>query len=412
LTRRYTRALSALALTLIGLGGSIAAAGPASAAGEVRAISFPVEGKVSYIDSFGAPRTGHTHQGQDIMGAKLLHLRAAATGTISYVSISATGGNMFVVKDAQGWEYWYLHVNNDTPGTDDGANPAAWIMAPGIAKGTKVTVGQFVGYLGDSGNAETTGSHLHFEIHKPDGTVINPYDSLKAADHSAPDGKWYVRNGLVGGAADVSFAYGRPGDTMLSCDWDGNGTDTPADVGGGAFRIRSANSTGAPTTTIAYGIASDKPVCGDWDGDGTDTIGIFRNGAYYLRNSNTAGPADLVIGYGDPGDRPVVGDWDGNGADTIGIFRGGAYYLRNTLTSGVADVSFAYGDPSDQPFVGDWNADGVDTIGIFRAGVWFLRNTNTTGVADFTFRYGDPRDMAVPGDYNGDGVDTVGVWRP
>jgi hypothetical protein len=44
-----------------------------------------------------------------------------------------------------------------------------------------------VSYVGDSGNAEHTGSHLHFEIHKPDGTIINPYKSLQAATKlSAP----------------------------------------------------------------------------------------------------------------------------------------------------------------------------------------------------------------------------------
>ena len=36
---------------------------------------------------------------------------------------TATQGNMLVLRDAGGWEYWYLHVNNDTPGTDDGLNP-------------------------------------------------------------------------------------------------------------------------------------------------------------------------------------------------------------------------------------------------------------------------------------------------
>ena len=35
--------------------------------------------------------------------------------------------------------------------------------------------------MGDSGNAEWTGSHLHFELHRPDGTKFNPYQSLLAA---------------------------------------------------------------------------------------------------------------------------------------------------------------------------------------------------------------------------------------
>jgi peptidoglycan hydrolase-like protein with peptidoglycan-binding domain len=35
--------------------------------------------------------------------------------------------------------------------------------------------------MGDSGNAENGGSHLHFEIRRPDGTAIDPYLSLIAA---------------------------------------------------------------------------------------------------------------------------------------------------------------------------------------------------------------------------------------
>jgi murein DD-endopeptidase MepM/ murein hydrolase activator NlpD len=75
----------------------------------------------------------------------------------------------------------YIHLNNDTPGTDDGANLRQHAFAAGIDKGSKVTAGQTVGFLGDSGNAEEAGAHLHFELHAPDGTVVNPYASLIAA---------------------------------------------------------------------------------------------------------------------------------------------------------------------------------------------------------------------------------------
>ena len=36
-----------------------------------------------------------------------------------------------------GWVYNYGHINNDTPGTDDGANPAQWRFAPGIVRGQR-----------------------------------------------------------------------------------------------------------------------------------------------------------------------------------------------------------------------------------------------------------------------------------
>src|SRR5437764_13201175 len=147
---------------------------PAHADG-VRSITFPVDGPVSFTDTFGAPRAGgRTHQGQDLMGTKLEREVAARDGVITYVKTAgagaeSNGGNMLVLRDSDGWEYWYIHINNDTPGTDDGANPAEWMFAPGIGKGSKVVAGQFLAYMGYTGDAETPGPHLPVEIRQPDG---------------------------------------------------------------------------------------------------------------------------------------------------------------------------------------------------------------------------------------------------
>jgi len=149
-----------------------------------RRIQFPVEGSVSYSDDFGAARAGgRTHEGNDLMGTKLQHELAAVDGTVTFVRSDSSGssGNMLTITDAEGWRYVYIHINNDTPGTDDGANPATYRFAPGITKGTKVKQGQFIAYLGDSGDAESTGPHLHFEIRRPDNTAIDPYTSLRLA---------------------------------------------------------------------------------------------------------------------------------------------------------------------------------------------------------------------------------------
>jgi len=49
--------------------------------------------------------------------------------------------------------------------------------------GAHVKAGQFVAYMGDSGDAETTVPHLHFEIRLggPNGDRTNPYPTLKSA---------------------------------------------------------------------------------------------------------------------------------------------------------------------------------------------------------------------------------------
>ena len=134
-------------------------------------ITFPVDGQVHYSDDFGDCREGCTrhHDGNDLLGAKLMHEVAANAGTIAWVHDGNTGtaGNMLQLTGNDGWVYWYIHINNDTPGTDDGKNDFQYAFAPGMAVGVHVTQGQFISYLGDSGDAESTGSHLHFEIRMP-----------------------------------------------------------------------------------------------------------------------------------------------------------------------------------------------------------------------------------------------------
>ncbi|MEA3020407.1 MAG: peptidoglycan LD-endopeptidase LytH, partial [Actinomycetota bacterium] len=139
-------------------------------------ITFPVMGSVHYSNDWAAPRAGHLHQGNDLMGAKLQPELAAENGVIRWVRDG--GSNMLSLRGESGFEYWYIHINNDTPGTDDGLNPPEFILAPGIHEGSKVVAGQFIAYMGDSGDAETTAPHLHFEMHEPDGTPVDPYWSL------------------------------------------------------------------------------------------------------------------------------------------------------------------------------------------------------------------------------------------
>ena len=51
----------------------------------------------------------------------------------------------------------------------------------GLTVGSRVRAGQVIAYMGDSGNAEASVPHLHFEIRRPDRTPANPYPSLVAA---------------------------------------------------------------------------------------------------------------------------------------------------------------------------------------------------------------------------------------
>ncbi len=153
----------------------------------VRSIRFPVAGAVSYYDDWAACRGGgecpRHHMGNDIIGVRLQPLLAATEGTIAHIVVDhPTAGWGFVITDGEGWDYRYYHVNNDTPGTDDAADDGLWRFAEGIKLGSKVTAGQVVAFMGDSGNSEYSVPHLHFEIHRPDGDPINPHVSLRLAE--------------------------------------------------------------------------------------------------------------------------------------------------------------------------------------------------------------------------------------
>lgn len=157
---------------------------PLSVFAEVRAITFPVAGTYSFRNDFHEPRDGgaREHLGIDIIAAKMTPVVAVTDGVITFIAIpQASWGYSITLRDSDGYSYRYLHLNNDTPGTDDGAGGESHAYAAGLHRGSTVTKGQIIGWVGDSGNAEATVSHLHFEIRAPDRTTINPYDTLFAA---------------------------------------------------------------------------------------------------------------------------------------------------------------------------------------------------------------------------------------
>jgi hypothetical protein len=145
-------------------------------------IIFPVQGGATFSDDFGDARSGHLHEGNDLMAPKMTPILAARGGTVIEAPTTepSYGYNISIAGD-DGYKYNYLHINNDTPGTDDGLGGPQNAYAPGIQAGAKVVQGQFIAWVGDSGNAESVASHLHFEIRLPDGSAIDPYPYLNAA---------------------------------------------------------------------------------------------------------------------------------------------------------------------------------------------------------------------------------------
>jgi hypothetical protein len=158
-------------------------AGTAHAASVPAVTAFPVVGNVNYIDDFGAPRPGGTHMGNDIMSIRHQPAVAFEGGTVEKWAHpnQAVPSCMLVLHGGSGMEYWYIHLNNDLGSTNDNDAGCSKAYAPGLRNGQHVRRGQLVGFVGDSGDANGIQPHLHFEIHRPSGTAIDPYTYLNKA---------------------------------------------------------------------------------------------------------------------------------------------------------------------------------------------------------------------------------------
>jgi murein DD-endopeptidase MepM/ murein hydrolase activator NlpD len=124
---------------------------------------FPVHGPASFTNTFGAPRAVvDWHHGEDIfapMGAPVL---AVAKGTVFSVGWNDLGGNRLWLRDTYGNEFYYAHLS---------------AFSPLAVDGNQVEAGDVLGFVGNSGDAERTPPHLHFEIH-PAGMLSLGYDGV------------------------------------------------------------------------------------------------------------------------------------------------------------------------------------------------------------------------------------------
>jgi murein DD-endopeptidase MepM/ murein hydrolase activator NlpD len=112
---------------------------------------FPVYGPTSYVDTFGAPRSDVSyHHGDDIFGQLGQPLLAVADGTIFSVGWNKIGGNRLWLLDEQGNQFYYAHLS---------------AFSTAAVNGARVKAGEVIGFMGNTGDAEGTPYHLHFEIH-------------------------------------------------------------------------------------------------------------------------------------------------------------------------------------------------------------------------------------------------------
>ena len=177
---RTTARATFVALLVSGLAAAALSA-PASGSeqGSVPRLVFPLVAKTDLWDNYGDPRGNGRHAGIDMENPWRAPVVAVEDGRIKYWE-SGLGGCMLYHYGRSGTTYMYIHLNNDlTPRNDNKAGCVADV-AYSVPNGAKVTAGEQIGWVGDSGDASGN-PHLHFEVHPNDGADVNPFRHLKRA---------------------------------------------------------------------------------------------------------------------------------------------------------------------------------------------------------------------------------------
>jgi murein DD-endopeptidase MepM/ murein hydrolase activator NlpD len=177
---------------------------------------FPVYGRATASDSFGAPRTTTWHHGVDIFAPLGAPILAVADGTLFNVGWNDVGGNRFWLRDGAGNEFYHAHLS---------------AFSPLAQEGRHVKAGDVIGFVGTTGDAAGTPPHLHFEIHPRellwmgyDG-VIDPYpyllawlrmDDLAFGTWTPKPGRAPKAGAVLLQADDISTLSGLGDDTLSS----------------------------------------------------------------------------------------------------------------------------------------------------------------------------------------------------
>src|SRR5687768_2295869 len=134
---------------------------------------FPIRGPHDYGGAgsrFGSARSGHSHQGQDVFAKCGTKMVAARAGRVQFNQYHSAAGYYIVIDGYESkFDYVYMHLQERSP----------------FHAGDRVTTGQMIGRVGDTGNAQ--GCHLHYEMWGAPGwydggNPLDPYRFLKTWD--------------------------------------------------------------------------------------------------------------------------------------------------------------------------------------------------------------------------------------
>ncbi len=202
---------------------------------------FPLAGGARFQNDFGAPRADtRFNQGIDLFAPLGTPVLAVHDGTLVQVGWSNIGGRQEWLRDSDGNLFYYGHLS---------------AYAPVARTGAQVHAGDVLGFLGDSGDAQGTPFHLHFEIHPAGKWAVPPYPYVSAwLNNSAPlGGVTPAREHPVAlvplASFDISTATGLdPGSVVAAA----NG---PSDLAGGTAAIVG----GQPVPSAAQLLTPSQP---------------------------------------------------------------------------------------------------------------------------------------------------------
>jgi murein DD-endopeptidase MepM/ murein hydrolase activator NlpD len=103
----------------------------------------------------------NTHTGLDFAASYGTPVMSVTNGTVTSVGYEGSYGNQVVVTTEDGEELWYCHLS-----------------AFAVSVGDTIRAGEVLGYVGSTGNS--TGNHMHLEVHPGAGDPVDPYYALVA----------------------------------------------------------------------------------------------------------------------------------------------------------------------------------------------------------------------------------------
>ncbi len=131
---------------------------------------FPLKEPSYFVDTYGADREGgeRTHEGTDLFDEKGTPILNVCDGKVEKLGWNRLGGERVGVRGDDGNYYYYAHLDE---------------INKDLTIGEKITKGELIGTMGNTGDAITTPDHLHFGIELPDGEWLNPYPLLKVWEY-------------------------------------------------------------------------------------------------------------------------------------------------------------------------------------------------------------------------------------